>query len=383
MSWFAMPRTSTRGVRRAAQALALMGCAVICARPAAAMEQRTFAVSWFGQATNSDDNDCGPGGPNPGVQLQYVKDLADLGYTHQQVEDLMKKSEDAANGGANSELMDIMRNRGRVNGQAVNAYTYPAAVVDPHWKALVGKYAYGFNLDGKGTTSPAGFEDPETHEKGINNELYRADGCYISMRGSLANRPTYWAWAWGQLKDSAPAWIVTVAGNDLSKDGPVTVTFDRALEHLKSNVDGSPRTDVTFRLDGDPRSHNVLHGELKAGMITISDHSEFHMMQNPLVAPEFRLKRMHMRLHLKPDGSLDAFIGGYQPWSDLYFGFASGGSTNETCFTGDIPGLYWLMRRHADGDPDPNTGQNTTISATYYMEAVPAFVAEHTVSSRH
>jgi hypothetical protein len=33
------------------------------------------------------------------------------------------------------------------------------------------------------------------------------------------------------------------------------------------------------------------------------------------------------------------------------------------------------MRKHADADPDPVTGQNMSISATYYLTAVPAFAA--------
>jgi hypothetical protein len=254
-------------------------------------------------------------------------------------------------------------------------YIYPATTVDPQWKAITGKFAYGFNLDGRGAGARNGFEDPETHEKGVNNELYRALGCYISMRGSLSGRPTYWAWAWGQLKDSQPAWLITIEGADLSKDGDVTVTFDRALEHLKSNVDGSPRADATYRIDSDFRSHNAFKGQLRNGVVTISDHGDFRMLQNPLVAPEFKLSKTHLRMRLKQDGSLDAFIGGYQPWSDLYFSFASGGIGIEQCVTGDIPGLYWLMRKHADADPDPKTGQNTTISATYYIEGVPAFAA--------
>ena len=273
-------------------------------------------------------------------------------------------------------MFDILRNRGRMDGKPVSPYTYPATTIDPKWKAITGKYAYGFNLDGKGDATHNGFEDPETHEKGVNNELYRAMGCYISMRGSLSGRPTYWAWAWGQLKDSQPAWLITLTGDDLSKDGDVTVTFDRALEHLKSNVDGSPRADATYRYDSDPRSHNSFHAQMKGGFITITDHGDLHMMQNPLVAPEFTLKRAHMRLNLKADGSLAAFVGGYQPWSDVYFSFGSGGIGIEQCITGDIPGLYWLMRKHADGDPDPKTGQNSTISATYYIEGVTAFAAQ-------
>jgi hypothetical protein len=347
---------------------ALLLAGLMISQPAAA-ETRTYVVGWFGMATNSTDNDCGPGGPNPGVQLQYRKDLADLGYTKKQIAEMLKKSEEPGGG-----MMEILRDRGRNDGKPTNAYIYPATVKDPQWKAIVGKYAYGFNLDGQGEKTKNGFEDPETHEKGVNNELYRALGCYMSMRGSLQSRPTYWAWAWGQLKDSEPAWVLTITGDDLSKDGPVKVVFDRALEHLKSNADGSARADATYRIDTDPRSHNEFNGEIKNGVITISDHHDFHMMQNPLVAPEFRLKNTHMRLTLTKDG-VQAFVGGYQPWADLYFSFAAGGQGIEQCVTGDTPGLYWLMRKHADADPDPKTHVNSTISATYYIEGVPAFLS--------
>ena len=34
------------------------------------------------------------------------------------------------------------------------------------------------------------------------------------------------------------------------------------------------------------------------------------------------------------------------------------------------------MKRLADGVPDPATGENTAISATYWLEAVPAFHTE-------
>jgi hypothetical protein len=81
-----------------------------------------------------------------------------------------------------------------------------------------------------------------------------------------------------------------------------------------------------------------------------------------------------MRLKLKADRTLDAMVGGYQPWSDLYYSFAGGGAANESASTGDMPGIYYLFRKFADADPDPITGQNASISATYYMQAVPAFV---------
>ena len=107
-----------------------------------------------------------------------------------------------------------------------------------------------------------------------------------SFRGSLAGRPTYWAWAWGQLKDSQPAWLITISSaGPRPSDGDVTVTFDRALEHLRSNVDGSPRADSTYRIDTDPRSHNVVHGQIKGGVILA------HRNPRPCTCCEIRWSR--------------------------------------------------------------------------------------------
>ena len=58
----------------------------------------------------------------------------------------------------------------------------------------------------------------------------------------------------------------------------------------------------------------------------------------------------------------------------MIVGFAAGGPTMEICIVGDIPGLYYLLKHQADGEPDPVTGENTAISVTYYFETTPAFV---------
>jgi len=150
---------------------------------------------------------------------------------------------------------------------------------------------------------------PKPTSRVVDNQLARALGCMPSFRGSLAGRPTYSAWAWGQLKDSQPAWLITISGGDLRKDGPVTITFDRGLEHLRSNVDGSAKADASYRIDPDPRSHNVLKGQIKGGVISLDQPATLHLLQNPLVAPEFTLARARMRLALKPDGTLSGIIG--------------------------------------------------------------------------
>ncbi len=337
---------------------------------AMALESRSVVIGWLGQATMNTDNDC-VGGPNPVIGDQYLKHLADLGYSGEKIEALAKKS--AEGGPGMDPVLEIVWMRGRVDGKPTNPYVYPETAVDPKLKTLEGKFAFGFDLDGKGAAQVSAFQDPDTLERGVDHEMYRALGCMRSFRGSLTGRPTYWAWAWGQTRDSQPAWLVTVTGEDLDKDGDVTVTFDRALEHVKSNPDGSPKSDATYRPDPDPRSHNVFKGKMAGGTVTVTEPVDFRMLQNPLISPEVKLDQAKLRLTFKDDGSATGMIGGYQPWRDIYWGMANGAPGVEICVTGDIVGMYYLLKKHADFDPDPATGQNRAISATYYFEAVPAF----------
>jgi len=346
-------------------ALAALGCA-----SQAGAETRHYAVSWFAQATYSNDHDCSHG-VHPEVEQIYLRYAERLGATPAQIATWRRKQME---GEDVRDLDQLMMNRGRIDGKPVNPYTQPAAVVDLQMPGLDGKYAFGFNLDGKGADDPNAFEDPETHERGVDHQLYRALGCTRAFRGSLESRPTYYAWAWGQLKDSQPAWIVTVSGDDLSKDGPVSVSIERALEYLRSNSDGTPRFDMAYRIDPDPRSRNTYRGEVKNGVVSIIEHGKLRLLQNPLVAPELELSNVHLRLALQPDRTARGFMGGYQPWHPIYFGIAGVGFGGEQQVTGDVPGFYHLMKRYADADPDPVTGQNRAISVTYYLEAVPAFV---------
>lgn len=346
--------------------------------PEVRAETRHYVVSWFGQATYSQDGDCS-GGVHPEVEVLYLRYAERLGATADQIR---KWRQQFMEGEDPRDLYELMMNRGRIDGQPVNAYAHPAAVVDLELPALDGQYAFGFDLDGKGPDDPDGFIDPETNERGVDHQLYRALGCVRAFRGSLESRATYYAWAWGQLKDSQPAWLITITGEDLSRDGPVTVAIERALEHLRSNSDGTPRFDMAYRIDPDPRSRNRFRGELKDGVVTLMEHGTLRLLQNPLVAPELELRNVHMRLTLMPDRTARGFIGGYQPWHAIYWGIASVGFGGEQQVTGDIPSIYHLMKRHADADPDPVTGQNRAISVTYYLEAVPAFVSEVDTSGR-
>ena len=361
-----------------ALAVTALGLTVTFATPTQvrAEETRGYVVSWFSQATHSQDGDCSRG-VHPELEEVYFQYLEGLGQSPETIEEIRQTYKD---GRRDDRLIPMMMERGRINGEPTNPWTHPASAADLNLPGVDGEFAYGFDLDGRNSGEFLGFTDPETYETGVDHALYEALGCARAFRGTLDVRPTYWSWSWGQLASSQPAWLMTVSGEDLSSDGPVTITFDRALEHIRVNGDNSPRADMAYRADPDPRSHNVFEGELKEGIVTINGQGNLRLLQNPLVAPELVLKDFHLRLDISQDGMVKAILGGYQPWEDIYWGFGNLSVGGEQQVIGDAVQLYHLMKRYADADPDPETGQNMSISAAYYIEAVPAFVGYPTAS---
>lgn len=350
-------------------ALIAVGATVLVdAGPAFAAQSQTYVVNWFAGAAYTRDDNC-VGGINPPLEVQFKKELSSLDMPPEQVEKLIQDYLANANG---YEVDTAIRYRARYNGRPVNVFNNPQAMPDPKMKSVVGKFGYGFDLDGKGADDPKGFQDPESLQKGVDNQLFRAMGCLEGFRGSLGNHPTFWNWIWQTIRDSQPAWLVTISGEDLAKDGPITITFDRALEYMVSNSGGEARPDVTYRIDPDPRSHNVFKGEIRDGVAYVTEHGNFKMLQNSWGVPELNIRNFHMRMKVNKDRTMEAIIGGYQPWHHLYFAFAHGGLSRETS-TGSVPGIYHLLKTHADADPDPKTGQNRAISTSYHIKAVPVY----------
>lgn len=342
-----------------------------------AAETRSYVVSWYSHATNSEAGDCSRG-VHPPIEEIYIRYLEHLGESPSRIEELYDQYING-NRGPVSQMMAV---RGRIDGEPVDALLFPASVVDLNLPGVDGKYGYGFDLDQKGADDPDGFEDPSTNEVGVDHQLYRALGCARLFRGTLEEPPVYWAWSWDQIDTSQPAWLITISGDNLDSDGPVTIRLDRALEHLRINSDSSPRSYTSYRVDPDPRSQNVFEGEIKNGTIRVTEHHELFLLQNPLVAPVMQLDNFHLRLNEKADGSLEGFMAGYQPWHDIYWAFGSLGVEGEQMVSNDATQFYHLLKRYADAHPDPESGQNMSISATYYLKAIPAYIDSAVASQR-
>jgi hypothetical protein len=336
---------------------------------ASARETRSFTFKLFAPAIYSQDDNC-PSGLNPLSHDIFMNLLNSNGKTKDEAEAVIDKI--VTGGPAGREASKIITERGTFDGKKVNAYANPLTVPDPGFKTAVGRYAYGFDLDGKGAT-PGSFEDPETHQKGVDNGLFRVYGCLANHVQAPGASPNYPLETWEMILDTMPAWVLSVTGADLSKDGDVTVTIDRAINSTLRDAHGHVRHDQTFQIDSDPRSHTVFQGKIENGVLNVKAPSMF-LLGDQFFLTEFDLTNVNIRLKLKEDGAAEGFLGGYLKWMSVYFQHAGNGLNAETFRGMDIVGLYHAFRRTADADPDPVTGQNTRLSSAWRIELVPAFV---------
>src|SRR5690348_15116780 len=114
----------------------LIGAALLAPSAATALETRSYAIAWFSLAMNSKDGDC-PGGIHPPIQVQYLKNLKDLGVPTAEAERLIAGY--IAGGPEQKIVYDMMNMRGRINGKPVNGYAHPGAVVDPQLTYVTAK----------------------------------------------------------------------------------------------------------------------------------------------------------------------------------------------------------------------------------------------------
>ena len=116
-----------------------------------------------------------------------------------------------------------------------------------------------------------------------------------------------------------------------------------------------------------------LRGRIKDGVITTDPVPQFDF--NPGQGTVTTLYKAQVRLEPQPDGSVKGYLGGYQDWRRLaYSGYSEG------LFGFQAPGVYYSLKRNADGLRDPVTGEYNGISTILEIDTVPAFITPATPS---
>ena len=333
------------------------------APPAASAETRGYVISMVHTATWGDTDTC-PQGDNGGLADLKMRRLVRRGFSEEEARAILAAG--GVDGDGNRVPITALP---RLNGREVNPGNVPVLVSDPEIRTAQGRFAFGFNLNGR--VEPDSFENPASGERGVDNRMWRALGCFEVYQVRRPVRPYNEDIAWDTALDAMPAWLMSVSGPDLDRGGGVTVTFDRALNVAMRDARGGVLSGATYVVDPDPRSHSVFEGRIEDGVLTI-EPGGFSMQGESQFYAILRFTGTRLRLEMADDGSASGIIGGYQPWRDYFHYLAIRGEENAQV---DLPGVYYAMKRLADGAPDPETGENTAISAAYWLEAVPAFHA--------
>lgn len=353
------------GAERSRVSLATALGLLLCSATATAQQTRGWVIGWFATATaNYDDykNNCVTGRNGGGFELR-IRNLMEIGYTKERALEIVNGNID----NTDQDIGNRIAYRASVAGKSASAANYPEAVPDPNIETVTGKYAYGFDLGG--TNQDNKFMDPDSGQS-VDNQLWRAVGCTESFRATPPEQPYPEELAWATLIDSSPGWSVRVTGQDLSKDGKVTVTLNRLLQHLERDATGKVMWHMTYAIDPSPRSHNVFEGELKNGVITVTPGKRLYLEAEHPFYMDISMRNTHMRLKLEDDGRLTGLWGGYIDWKEFAYMF-----TSRPANGADYIGIYYAVKKMADASPDPVTGQNREISTAFRMVGTPAYLA--------
>jgi hypothetical protein len=353
-----------------APVIGLLLTAAAAAPVSAAAWSRAFVVDWmepaFYHGGAGDDNtapgtDC-PKGTYPSHPMEVV---LKTGWRSQADIDYYRDAEHR------EALKRVLRFRGP---NYENVWEEPTKAPDLGLQPVTGHIGYGFNLDGK--VKKTDFTTPDG-EKGIDNNYYRAGGCWASYRGEPF-KSQRGVGINNYMRDGLYTILIVVSGTkDPANDDDVTLGFYQGADKVVKDAQGNVASDATFAVEPNPATQSIIKASIKNGVLETKGPSEIRLRDegwNLSQPAQLQLTQGRIRFRFTPAGGLEGLFGGYRDWKVLYRKQAVNGRDTEMNQGIDLPSFYYALQRYADADPDPKTGQNRRISTAYRLRAVPAFV---------
>lgn len=269
--------------------------------------------------------------------------------------------------------------------QGTNICTHPALFDRPPQRMVQGKVAQGLDLDDGADAEGCGHEafTSPTGQAGVDNQMWRAMGCVRTWRGVDGTGGDIVRGLTQFLISGEHTQVLLLTGVDsLSDDPDVTVIYanseDRAIVDSKQNFTPG----ASYTVVANARHRNVLKGRIVGGVL-LTDPAHIRLRQSwgqgserdiRGKRTEWDLAKARLRLAFQPDGSLKGLVGGYQPIWNVMASASIGGEGAATTAGYDCAAMYAALKKLADGDRDPVTGQCRRISSGLEAVAVPAFV---------
>jgi hypothetical protein len=358
------------GMRRRA----LLAAIALVAIPGAASAEhwsRAYVVDWLEPAFLHDgpenDNivpgkDCPAGAAvTPGWKVQFQTAWRDP--------ETIKYYLDAEN---RPDGIRVMRWRGP---NLEDVWAHPTAGPDLHMlPPVTWNRGLGFDLDGKVKTTD--FTSPDG-DAGIDNNYYRAAGCWVSYRGA-PYKSQRGIGINGYMRDGLYTIVMVLSGDkDPMNDDNATLAIYQSKDKIVKDNQGQVAHDASYSILPTSRTQSLVKVSVAHGLIETASAQEIRIRDeawNASIPDQLQLMDGKLRFRIKEDGGLEGLLGGYVSWKALYKKQAIPARDTESNQGLDMPTFYYQLERYADGDPDPATGKNRRISAAYRLRAVPAFV---------
>ena len=263
-----------------------------------------------------------------------------------------------------------------------NVYINPTSTSDPGLVGVSGTIGEGLNLDNDEKT---GFTSP-TGDKGIDNNFYKALGCWKTYRGP--RRLSSGALNFNDaMRNGAWTTVIVVSGDgaDPMNDNHVKVGFYVSNDKMIKDGLGNIARDYSFRIAPHAKYEGILAARTSNGRIISTAPADI-MLRDPGYTGDLEMLHARLDLEMKSDGSLTGYVGGYRPWEAVYKGWVNArGPVIEVLTWVQLPAVYYALRRNADYSPPGHRGVKTHISFALRIDALPAFVmtpdASKTVAS--
>ena len=269
--------------------------------------------------------------------------------------------------------------------QGTNICTHPAMFDRPPQRTVQGKVAQGLDLDEGADAQGCGHE-PFTSpagQTGVDNQMWRAMGCVRTWRGVDGTGGDIVKGLTQFLISGEHTQVLLLTGVDsLSDDPDVTVIYANSEDRAVVDSKQAFMPDASYTVVANAEHRNVLKGRIVGGVL-MTDPAHIRLRQTwgqgserdiRGKRTEYDMAKARLRLTFQPDGSLKGLVGGYQPIWNVMASASIGGEGAATTAGYDCAAMYAALKKLADADRDPATGQCRRISSAMEASAIPAFV---------
>ena len=230
--------------------------------------------------------------------------------------------------------------------------------------AAQGDTVDGLNLDG--VVDENDYQSPDGERNGIDNQMNRVLGCIAHYRtgGIIYHFENKFA---QQYNDNR--WLIEITEvDDLENDDEVVVSVYRGMDDLLTDAGGEAFiAGATQRVDTRWGKDYIEHttGKIVDGVLTTEPIDTIQIpWSSTFDTSGFQVFRgLRMELNLSAD-SAEGLLGAYVDVEAFNHQLNTTWSTHHQSY-GQLTSLsqYHAMRKFADGYPDPETGENTAVSA--------------------